>query len=238
MLNMMKYPSLVGYLAVAFSLIPMLACGPAAMVQVTPTPTKTPKIIEIAVEPMATNTPVQIILSTATPTSTPTDTPTPLPTDTPTPEPPTETPTPELPTETPTPLPTNTSPPPPPPTYTPIPTDTPIPLPTPTPQPPPPQGPSVIIELPDGDTYNQGDSIEIEIKIRDPAGVATFTWGFLSQNRIPMPGTGGTRDCHDRLDCDYDTKVKAILKGQFEIGVEAINRNGQKTIETKQIYIG
>ncbi len=228
-------------------LAPLLACGSNLISQVTPTPTKTP-------------TPLQVL--TATPTSTPIIIEVQLPTATPVPvagedttinpaiaedpasqdviaeEPtPTETPTPEPPTPTPVPpTPTNTFIPP---TFTPVPpptaTFTPLP-PTNTPQPTSPPGPQIIVSLPEGDIYSVGDTIEFEVTVRDPNGVDRFSWGVIRARVEPM-GVGGDRRCNGSTECRMDGDFPAMLKGEFELGVEAISTSGQSCRELKQLYV-
>ena len=213
--------------------IPALACGSSAA-RITPTPTKTPRLIRTVESISATASPTEVVLptNTFTPEVPPTDTPLPQPvaTDTPTPEPvpPTDTPTPE----------------PPPPTNTPVPpppTDTPVPPPTDTPAPPtatsPPanQGPTVTIDLPDGDKYDQGDEVEVNITVRDSDGVDSFEWGVFTQNNVAIEG--GDKDCGGS-ECSISEEFDASLPGIFQIGVEAVDSQGNNTIEVKQIYVG
>ena len=204
--------------------VPVLACG-ALSRQVTPTPTKTPKIKTLvpiataalpAIDDLATNTPIPDILPTATPVPVP-------PTDTPTPEPPpTDTPTPEPP-------PTNT-PLPPPPTNTPLP-----PPPTNTPAPPPPPPPpanaetQVFVELPEGSRYSPGDRVKIVVIVRDPDGIANFAWGIFSLNDTPFP-VGGDRNCGGATECRIDEDVTAPpLPDTYKVGVDVIDSKGAST---------
>ncbi len=215
----------------AFLVLPILACGPLASVQVTPTPTKTPRPIKTLPPPPSPTQPV-IVQATDTPT------PTPVPVDTPTPIPPTDTPTPELPptdTPTPPPPPTNTPVPPPPPTDTPIPPPTAPPPPT-EPPPPPDSSPVVIIDLPDGDTYGEDDKVKFTITVIDPDGVKSFAWGVFAQNKSPV-GIGGDKGCGG-TECSLSGDFRAKLPGQFFIGVDALDNNGNTKREIKQIYIG
>jgi hypothetical protein len=223
--------------ALLLVLVPVLACGPSIS-QVTPTPTKTPKIIR-TLEPVGTPTVPVIVLPTATPV---------FPTDTPTPVPPTETPVPELPqTDTPTPEPPPTDTPvPPPPTNTPAPpppappTNTPAPAappPTAAPPPPPPSsGPAVMFDLPDGDTYNVGDDVKFRIIVSDPDGVGSFTWGVFAQNETPL--LGGDKSCGNAQQCDLSDEFEAPLPGQFFFGVDAVDGQGNTSREVKQLYVG
>jgi hypothetical protein len=201
--------------------IPMLACGPARP-QVTPTPTKTPRIIR-TLEPLSTPTVAEVMVptNTFTPEIPPTETPVPVPTatDTPTPEP-------APPTDTPPP-PTNT-PPPPPPTNTPAP-------PPPT-QPPANAGPQIVIELPSGDKFGMGDEIKVNIRVSDSDGVRSFKWGVFTQNGVAVKG--GDRNCGNGSSCGTEEEFEAVLDGTFQIGVEAEDAQGNKSIEKKQIYVG
>ena len=211
---------------------PILACGPIAA-QITPTPTKTPKRIQV-LEQLPTHTPTPALLPTNTPVPEVIEAP---PADTPTPEPlpPTDTPTPE-------PLPPTDTPLPPPPTNTPLPpppTDTPAP-PTDTPPPPTPanRGPDVVVQLPNGDTYSSGSEIRIIIIVTDPDGVKSFTWGIFAENRSPLP-VGGTENCGNRTECRIEQNFAAPpFQGQFAVGVEAVDVLGQGTqINAAQIYL-
>jgi hypothetical protein len=215
-------------------LLPVLACGPSVS-QVTPTPTKTPKIVR-TLAPIETPTLPVIVLPTATP-AVPTDTPTPVPpTDTPVPDvPPTDTPTPEPPpTDTPLPAPpTNTPAPPPPPTNTPVPAP---PVATPVPPPTASSGPAVVFDLPDGDTYGTGDDVEFKIIVSDPDGVRSFTWGVFAQNGSPL--FGGDKNCGNSQQCDVSDEFEATLSGQFFFGVDAVDSQGNTAREVKQLYVG
>lgn len=81
-----------------------------------------------------------------------------------------------------------------------------------------------------------GGKIKLKITVRDPSGVKSFNWGILSQQRAPLPGTGGAKDCGGN-ECRHETEIDAVLKGQYEIGVEALANNGRTSIELKQLYI-
>ena len=233
----------------------MLACGPIASRDITPTPTKTPKRLQN----LATLTPTTtvVIPATAVPveelppdTSVTADTPvttdpsapvTDPATDTPVPEAVTEdTPTsePEPATDTPEPAaaPTNTPVPPPPPTNTPVP---PPPAPTNTPAPPPPPantGPTVIIELPNGDTYAIGEEVRLIITVRDSDGVNSFSWGVFTENQVGV--AGGNQDCGNATECRIEETFTAALPGAFQIGVEAKDATGIGVIEVGQLYVG
>ncbi|MDX1521947.1 MAG: hypothetical protein R3264_10000, partial [Anaerolineae bacterium] len=126
-------------------------------------------------------------------------------------------------------------PPPPPPTNTPVP---PPPAPTNTPAPPPPpqnQGPIVIIELPNGDKYSLDDEVKLIITVRDSDGVKNFDWGVFAQNGTPL--VDGGKDCGNSSECRTDREFKTPLEGDFQIGVEAFDSTGQKTIQISQIYV-
>jgi hypothetical protein len=223
--------------AILICLVPLLACGRGSALRVTPTPTKTPRLIR-TVEPISTG-PVTsplapastspVILPTPVPVEEiPTAVPEVVPTDTPLPEP--------TATETPVP-PTNTPPPPPPPTNTPPP-----PPPTNTPAPPPPTqppantGPQVIVELPDGNTYDQGDEFNLIIIVRDPDGVQSFTWGIFTQNQTPL--IGGDRDCGNATECRIEEELEAPpIPGTFLAGADAVDSKGATTRGVGEIYV-
>ena len=212
---------------------PTLACG-SNIAQVTPTPTKTPRMVR-TLEPLAPtdNGSSPLPTNTFTPEVPPTDTPSPepTPTETPTPVPPTETPTPE-------PTPTETPPPPPPPTNTPVPP----PPPTNTPAPPPPTpvpantGPQIVIELPDGEKYDRGDDVRFIVRVSDPAGVNRFEWGLFDGTGTSLKSGG--KGCDNRNECSTEQEFEAVLDGTFQIGVKAYDASGTESIELKQIYVG
>lgn len=224
----MKRFQLAGPVVLCIMLIPILACGPIAAQEVTPTPTKTPRRVQ-TVPPLETPTPVlDIVLPTPTDTPLPTDTPTPTPT-------PTETP---IPTETPTAVPpTNTPPPPPPPP--PPPTDTPVPQPTqpPAPPPPPPSSkPDIIVELPDGSTFDTGDDFKVIFIIRDPDGVKEMSWGVFTQNQTPL--IGGDVNCGNAPECRHEEELEAPpIRGTFIVGADAIDSKGEDNRGIGEIYV-
>lgn len=212
-----------GFLALLIA--PILACGPLASSQVTPTPTKTPRrIIVLDQTPVATPTP----LPTDTPVPLlPTDTPTPLPTDTPLPPP----------TDTPLPPPTDTPPPPPPaPTNTPAP-----PPPTDTPAPPAPTSPpanplQISVQFPDGNEVKAGDKIKIVFVVSDPSGVSAFSWGIFTQNKTSLKS--GSKDCGGATECRKEIKEEVPnLEGALIAGVDARNVNGQTKVGTGEFYV-
>ena len=217
----------------------MLACGPIAAQQVTPTPTKTPRRIQTVppLEPLETEAPVMnidLILPTPTETPLPTDTPTPtpIPTDTPIP---TETPTSVPPTNTPVPPP----PPPPPPTNTPQPAEPPptvapaVPQATPE---PPSSKPNIVVELPDGNTFDKGEEFEVIFIVRDPDGVSEFSWGVFTQNQTAL--IGGDIDCRNAIECRHEEELEAPpLSGTFIVGADAIDATGEDNRGIGEIYI-
>ena len=218
---------------VVLLVVPALACG-STVSQITPTPTKTPRLIR-TLAPISTAAPTDISLPTNTPVAEvpPTDTPTPepAPTDTATPEPvpPTDTPVPPPP-------PTDTPPPPPPPTNTPAPPPTNTPAPPQPTQTPANAGPQVVIELPNGDDYGLGDEIIVIITVTDSDGVDEFNWGVFTENNVAIKG--GDKDCGGATECRIEEEFDAALAGAFQVGVEAKDNKGQGTIEKKQIYVG
>lgn len=223
------------HLIILLLMLPALACGPSLNSQVTPTPTKTPKILR-TLEPLTSPTPlvIEVVLPTATP-AIPTDTPTPVPpTDTPTPEvPPTDTPTSEPPpTDTPPPPATNTPVPPPP-----APTDTPVPAEPTATSVPVSTGPTVLIDIPSGDKYGLGDDVKFNITVTDSDGVRSFTWGVFAQNGSPV-GLGGDRDCGGASQCTLSDEFETKLTGIFFLGVDAVDTQGNTVREIKQIYVG
>jgi len=203
---------------------PLLACRVLSSQQVTPTPTKTPR-------------PVKLMPATTAPTPTTMILPTPAltaaapPTDTPIAEPPTPTPEPTLPTvaDTPTPEPTPTEPPPPPPP----PTNTPAP-PPPT-QPPPSSGPEVIVQLPNGSEYSPGEKVKIIFTVRDPDGVAKFTWGIFLQNGTSLKG--GDKNCNGAVECSEEREERAPVTGTYIVGADAVDTKGNAKRGVGEIYV-
>jgi hypothetical protein len=90
--------------------------------------------------------------------------------------------------------------------------------------------------LPDGDRFGVGDDVRVIITVRDPDGVASFEWGIFTENNVPVEG--GERGCGNATECRIEEEFEAVLAGAFQVGVEAIDSKGTKTIEVKQIYIG
>ena len=95
----------------------------------------------------------------------------------------------------------------------------------------------VIIDLPKGDTYREGDKVEFTITVIDPDGVKSFAWGVFAQNNSPV-GIGGDKGCGGGTECKHGGNFEAKLPGQFFIGVDALDNNGNTRREIKQIYIG
>lgn len=213
---------------------PALACGPAAY-QVTPTPTKTPRLIQTvpalstrpaSAEPQSIQTLAPVPTDTPVP-ATATFTPEPPPTNTPTPEPATTD------TPPPPPPPTNTPPPPPPTQPPPPPTQPPPPPPT---QPPANQGPQVIVELPDGNTYDPGEEFDLVIIVRDPDGVVSFTWGVFTQNQTPL--VGGDENCNRATECRIRKTFNAPpIAGTYLAGADALDTKGATTRGVGEIYV-
>lgn len=212
--------------AILICLVPLLACGRGSALNITPTPTKTPRLIQTvepisigsATPPLAPASTEPVILPTPVPVeAVPTAVPEVIPTDTPLPEP-TATETPVPPTDTPIPPPTN-PPAPPPPT-----------------QPPANTGPQVIVELPDGNTYDGGDEFRIRIIVRDPDGVKSFTWGIFTQNQTPL--VGGDRDCGNATECRIEEDLQAPpIRGTYLAGADAVDSKGATSRGVGEIYV-
>ena len=220
-------------LLLSLGLLPALACGPlSGSLQVTPTPTKTPRKIT-TLAPLEVATPISVILPTRTPTPEVTPTFTPAPTDTPSPTPPPpDTPTPEPPPPTSPP-----PPPPPPPTQPPAPAPA-EPEPTPVPPAPPPTPAAetqVIVELPDGNTHDVGDKFEIRFIVTNPNGVNEFKWGIFTQNQVSLQG--GTIKCNGATDCRHEEDVSSPLAGTFIVGADAVASNGGTSRGIAEVYI-
>jgi len=220
-----RYTFLLG--VVITLIVPMLACGPMAPLEVTPTPTKTPRRIKLLPETAA-PTPTPAVLQQNTPTPEVVDTLTPVPTDTPVAE---------VPTDTPPPPPTDTPlPPPPPPTNTPAP-----PPPTNTPAPPPPtpvpknEGPQVDVQLTDGNKYDVGEKIKIKIVVWDPDGVKSFTWGIFTQNQVSLKG--GDKNCNGATECSTHIEERIPIPGTFIIGADALDSKGNANRGLGEIYV-
>ena len=93
-----------------------------------------------------------------------------------------------------------------------------------------------VIELPDGDRVNVGDDVRVIITVRDPDGVSSFKWGIFTENNVAIKG--GDSGCGNVTECRTDEEFEAVLPGAFQIGVEAVDSKGTKSIEAKQIYVG
>lgn len=131
------------------------------------------------------------------------------------------------------------APPPPPPTNTPIPPPT-VPLPTAPPAAPPP-GPAkaetdVVIELPEGNTYDPGDKFKIVFIVRNPNGVKNFTWGIFLQNLTPL--IGGQKACNNVPECTHVQEVVAPpLTGIYIVGADVANSKGGIDRGIGEIYV-
>jgi len=219
-----KYTFLWGVVIILIA--PMLACGPMATFEVTPTPTKTPRRIKLLPE-TAVPTPTPALLQPNAPAPEVVDTPTPLPTDTPGAE---------VPTATPPPPPTDTPPPPPPPTNTPVPQPPP---PTNTPPPPTPvpvnQGPQVDVQLEGGNKYDVGEKVKIKIVVWDPDGVTSFTWGIFTQNQVGLKG--GDKKCNGATECSTHIEESIPIPGTFIIGADAVDTKGNTNRGLGEIYV-
>jgi hypothetical protein len=90
--------------------------------------------------------------------------------------------------------------------------------------------------LPDGDKFGMGDEVKVIITVSDPDGVNFFKWGVFTQNNVAIKG--GDRNCGNAGSCGTDEEFEAVLDGTFQIGVEAEDSQGKRSIETKQIYVG
>ncbi|MBN1991529.1 MAG: hypothetical protein JW953_02415 [Anaerolineae bacterium] len=216
-------------------ILPGVACGFMAGRPATPTPTKTPKLVELAPQtPLPTPTAVLLPTPASTVEVAPGDAAAPPPPDLP----PTDTPLSPPPTDTPPPPPppTDTPPPPPPPTDTPAP-----PPPTNTPAPPPPtqppanQPPQVVIELPNGNTFDPGDEVKIVFIVRDTDGVSSFSWGIFTQNQVSLKG--GEKTCNGATECKLEVKEVAPGTGTYIVGADAADTTGATTRGVGEIYV-
>jgi hypothetical protein len=96
--------------------------------------------------------------------------------------------------------------------------------------------PEVIIELPDGDTFNVGDEIKIFFIANDSDGVVEFIWGVFTQNQTSL--FGGKKECSSRTECRLETTINTPpLSGTYIIAVEAIDTKGNTALAIKQIYV-
>jgi hypothetical protein len=131
------------------------------------------------------------------------------------------------------------APPPPPPTNTPIPPPT-APPPTAPPAAPPP-GPAkaktdIVIELPEGNTYDAGDKFKIVFIVKNPDGVWSFTWGIFLQNLTPL--IGGEKVCHNAPECTHVEEVVAPpLTGSYIVGADVAKSNGEIERGIGEIYV-
>ena len=78
--------------------------------------------------------------------------------------------------------------------------------------------------------------MRVIITVRDPDGVASFEWGIFTENNVPVKS--GERNCGNATECRREEKFEAALTGAFQVGVEAVDSKGNKSIEVKQIYVG
>ena len=59
----------------------------------------------------------------------------------------------------------------------------------------------------------------------------------LNARRVGVVG-GGDHGCGNTTQCEISEEFNAQLSGAFRIGVEALDRNGNKATEVRSIYVG
>jgi hypothetical protein len=93
----------------------------------------------------------------------------------------------------------------------------------------------VIVELPDGNTHDLGDTFEVKFIVRDPDGVWSFTWGFFTQNQTSLKG--GEKICHNAPECEEEVEIESPLRGTFIVGADAVDSKGEVARGIGEIYI-
>jgi hypothetical protein len=94
----------------------------------------------------------------------------------------------------------------------------------------------VIVELPDGNTFDKGDEFEIKFIVRDPDGVWSFTWGIFTHNQTSL--MGGEEICHNARECSHEVEVEAPpFSGTFIVGADAVDSKGETSRGIAEIYI-
>ncbi len=147
-----------------------------------------------------------------------------------------------LPTKTPTvtATPTNTPSPVPSPTYTYTPSPVPPPVNTPLPEAPPSSPsnnePEVAIILPDGNTYNRGDTIKVILSFKDPDGVGNVFWwitGNSSENILLRKNHW----CGNNPECTLTEEFTDLSPGIFNIFVAAFDTLENSTVKDTQVIV-
>jgi hypothetical protein len=94
----------------------------------------------------------------------------------------------------------------------------------------------VIIEVPEGSTYDPGETVRAVFIVRDPDGVSGFTWGIFTQNLTPL--IGGDKDCGGATECSLEVKEDAPgVPGTYILGADAQDTTGKVKREVGEIYV-
>ncbi len=94
----------------------------------------------------------------------------------------------------------------------------------------------MIVELPDGNTYETGEEFTFIIIVRDPDGVGSFTWGIFTQNQTPL--IGGEQDCHNAPECRIEEELTAPpISATYLAGADAVDSKGATTRGVGEIYV-
>ncbi len=91
------------------------------------------------------------------------------------------------------------------------------------------------VQLPKGNDYDTGEEIKIIIVVRDPDGVARFTWGIFTQNQTPL--VGGDEECHGATECKIERKENAPVAGTYIVGADAVDTKGETNRGIGEIYV-
>jgi hypothetical protein len=91
-------------------------------------------------------------------------------------------------------------------------------------------GLAINIDLPGGDLYQVNDEIAIIITVASPVGVDSFVWGVF-KNLTAI--TGGEIECNDETQCKIEVTFTAPIPGEFLVGVDGSDNEGN--IESKSV---
>ncbi|HXV97551.1 MAG TPA: hypothetical protein VEC93_03945, partial [Anaerolineae bacterium] len=94
----------------------------------------------------------------------------------------------------------------------------------------------VIVELPDGNTFDTDEEVHIVFVVRDPGGVKDFTWGIFTQNQTSLKG--GRHECGGTTECRLEVREGAPpIPGTFIVGADALSVSGKTTRGIGEIYV-
>ncbi len=131
----------------------------------------------------------------------------------------------------------------------PVATDTPLPptptsTPTGTPTSPPPSPtptivtgkPKIVITLPDGETYERGDSLKVVISIQDADGVGNVFW-WITHAGANSVLIRGNHWCSNTVECLITKEFTDLPSGAFNIFVTAFDNLENSALEDVQILV-